>query len=69
MSAQVDDRHLRGVAGARRRLLEQEGDSLAGQDLRGRIGQGEGEDAIPPIGVEIIDVEEVGHGGSPSLPV
>ena len=43
MAAELDDRHLHRVAGARRRLLEDQGDALAGERAAeiGALGQGE----------------------------
>ena len=64
VAAELDDGHLHRVAGAQRRLLEDQGDALAVQRPAelGRRDGGEVEDLAQLVGREVGDVEEVpGH--------
>ena len=65
--AQLHDRHLGGVPGAERRLLEQQGDTPSGQHLRGGGGQPPGRAPRQLGGAEVVDLEEVAdHGRHPT---
>ena len=66
MAAELHDRHLHRVAGAGRRLLEQQGHAPAGQHLRQVRPLGQVEHGAQLVGVEVVDLEEVPHASSPA---
>ncbi len=57
MPTEVDHGHLGGVAGAGRRLLEEQRHALAGQSPRRRVRLRQRQHPVPAGGVEIVDVE------------
>ena len=66
MPAQVDHRHLAGVPGPRRGLLEEQCHALAGQVAGRRVGSSAAQQALPGPRVYVVHVEQVGHGPPPS---
>ena len=70
MAAQLEHRHLRGVAGAGRGLLEQERHARARRaPARRVVARGQLEHPLVVVGPQVVHVEQIGHRSQSSRPV